>query len=58
MQITDRQLENFIEIYQKNFGVRLDRESAYRKGVQILQLMKLTYKPVTKNDHAKYRAKV
>lgn len=58
MQITDTQLNKFIELYQKEFGVELDRESAYQKGLQVLQMMKSIYKPITKNDYEKYRTKV
>ena len=55
MQISDFQLNKFIDLYHKEFGVMLDKESAYAKGVQLLDLMKLTYKPITKENHEKYR---
>lgn len=58
MQITQTQLDKFIELYQKEFGVILDRESGYKKGLQVLQIMKSIYKPITKNDYEKYRTKV
>ena len=58
MQISDAQLDKFITIYHKKFGVVLDRQSAYEKGAQLLQLMKITYKPITKNDYEKYSKEV
>lgn len=44
MQITDKQLDRFIEIYQKHFGTALDRESAYKKGVKLVEVMQLILK--------------
>ena len=58
MQISDIQLDKFINLYQEKFGVALDRESAYKKGLQLLQLIKVTYKPITKNDYEKYSKEV
>ena len=48
MQITDKQLDRFIQIYQKNFGILLDRESAYKKGVRLAEVMQL----ILKNNYA------
>ncbi len=58
MQITDSQLNKFIELYQKEFGVLLDQKSAYQKGLRVLQMMKAIYKPITKNDYEKYRTEI
>ena len=58
MQISDVQLDKFIAIYHKKFGVVLDRQSAYEKGSKLVQLMKVTYKPITKNDYEKYSKEV
>lgn len=46
MQITDRQLDAFIQIYQKNFGVVLDRESAYAKGIRLAEAVELILKDI------------
>ena len=54
MHITDRQLDKFIEIYQKNFGVRLDRETASEKGRKVLDMFYL----VLKENNALNRKKV
>lgn len=53
MQITDKQIDKFIEIFQKHFGVTLDRESAYKKGLRLAEAMQLILK-----ENAKHRAKV
>ena len=44
MRITDQQLDVFIQIYQKNFGVMLDRESAYTKGIKLVEVLGLILK--------------
>lgn len=44
MRITDQQLDTFIQIYQKNFGVMLDRESAYTKGIKLVEVLGLILK--------------
>ena len=48
MKITDQQLDAFILIYQKNFGVLLDRESAYEKGIKLVVATEL----ILKDRHA------
>lgn len=58
MQISDQQLNRFITLHQEKFGVVLDRESAYEKAIKLLQLVKLTYKPITKNDYEKYSKEI
>ena len=54
MQITDKQLDKFIEIYQKNFGVLLDRESAQTKGVKLAEVTQL----ILKDNYEKHRKKI
>lgn len=44
MQITDQQLDAFIQIYQKNFGVVLDRASALAKGIKLAEFVELILK--------------
>ena len=58
MQISDENLTKFIELHQKRFGVVLDRESGREKAFKLLQLIKITYKPLTINDHEKYSAEI
>ncbi|MDO8569477.1 MAG: hypothetical protein Q7R89_01705 [bacterium] len=58
MQISDIQLDKFITLYREKFGVELDRQSAYEKGVRLVQLMKTVYKPITKNDYEKYSKEI
>lgn len=55
MQISEDQLNKFINLYQQRFGIELDRQSAYEKAAKLVQLMKIVYKPITKNDYEKYQ---
>ena len=50
MQITDHQLDKFIEIYQKHFGIELDRESASEKGRKLVDILQI----ILKENHEKH----
>jgi len=54
VQITDKQLNKFIQIYQKHFGVLLDRESALKKGLKLVEVTRL----ILKENHEKYTKKI
>ncbi len=54
MQITDQQLNRFIEIYQKHFGVSLDRETAHKKGMKLAEVTQL----LLKENYEKHTAKI
>ena len=58
MQITDKQIERFIHIYQRHFGVLLKREIAYEKCLQLVNLVKAIYKPIKKTDYEEYSKKI
>lgn len=41
MKITDEQLDEFIVIYSKHYGVTLDRDVAYEKASKLLRLVEI-----------------
>lgn len=41
MRITDKQLDRFIELYQKHFDIVLDRKSACKKGSKLAEVLQL-----------------
>jgi hypothetical protein len=41
MRIPDEQLDKFIELYKKKYGVELDRNTAYEKASRLLKLVEL-----------------
>ena len=54
MQITDKQIDRFIQIYQKHFGILLDRESALKKGQKLAEVTQL----ILKENYEKHTSKV
>lgn len=54
MQITVQQIDKFIQIYQKNFGVVLSRDSAYEKGNKLAETIKL----ILQENYEKHRKTV
>ena len=59
MQITDRQINEFIALYRKEYAITLDKKTAYEKGFKLVRLMQLTYLPeLTIKKHEKYRKEI
>ena len=50
MQLSDRQTEKFRLLYKKHFGIEISKKEAYEKGIKLVQLMKIVYKPIKKAD--------
>ena len=48
---TDEQIEKFITIYENRFGKRLSREEAIEKGIRLVRLVELIYKPMTEQEY-------
>ena len=51
--LSDEQIRKFQILYKKRFGKEIGREEAYEKGVKLLRLVELTYKPMTETDYQK-----
>lgn len=54
MKFTDEQLDDFIALYQKEFGDNIDRAEALRQATALVSLVKLTYVPMSRKDFEKY----
>lgn len=48
---TDEQIEKFITIYKNRFGREISREKAIEKGIRLVRLVELIYKPMTKQEY-------
>ncbi len=48
--LSDDQIKSFQALYLKNFGKEISREEAYEKGVKLLRLMQLIYRPMTQAE--------
>jgi hypothetical protein len=51
MQISEPQLHKFVELYQKNFGVRLEPKEALPLAQGIARLYQLALAPSDKNEN-------
>ena len=46
-----QQITKFQELYEKHFDKEIDRDEICKKGVKLIRLMELIYKPMTKNEY-------
>jgi len=45
--LTDEQISKFQDIYRKRFGKGISRADALEKGIKLVRLMDIVYKPIT-----------
>lgn len=50
MKLTDEQIIKFQELYEKKFGEKISREQALEKGLRLMRLVELIFRPITKAD--------
>ncbi len=53
MQLTERQILKFQNIYQSRFGVSIPYEEAQQIGLNLVTLVQKVYRPIKKNDNDK-----
>lgn len=46
IQLSDQAIEEYQEIYLKEFGKRIDEEEVRKQGTNLVNLFKLIYKPI------------
>ena len=51
--LSDEQIMRFQTLYKNRFGKEISREDAYEKGVKLMRLVELVYKPMTENEYQK-----
>lgn len=49
MQLSNKAIDDFKKIYFEEFRVELTDEEANKKGVELLEFIKLIYKPIPIN---------
>ncbi|MBI2327388.1 hypothetical protein HYU92_03620 [Candidatus Curtissbacteria bacterium] len=49
--LTDEQITKFQKLYKYHFGKKISREEAYEKGVKLIRLVELIYKPMSEAEH-------
>lgn len=50
MQLSNKAINDFKKIYLEEFGVDLTDEEANKKGLELLEFMKLIYQPIPINS--------
>ena len=48
--LTEEQVTKFQDIYRKRFGKEISRENALEKGIKLVRLMEIIYKPITEKE--------
>jgi hypothetical protein len=48
--LSDKHIKKFQDIYEARFGIRLNKKDALEKGLKLVNLMKIVYKPITKKE--------
>jgi len=49
--LSDEQIKQFQILYRNRFGKEISREEAYEKGVKLVRLVELIYKPMTEDEY-------
>ena len=51
MALDNEQITKFQTLYKSRFGKEISREEAYEKGVKLMRLVEITYKPMTEAEY-------
>lgn len=58
MEFTNEQLDQIIVLFRDELGLEIDRAEAQRQAIALINLVRQVYRPMSKDDFAKYVAKV
>ena len=50
MNLSNEHILEFQSLYKEHFGMDISLEEAHEKGIKLLSLVKLIYKPMTKEE--------
>lgn len=53
MKISEKSLKEYKAIYKKEYGIDLPNEEALEQATKLLNLMKIIYRPISKDDYGK-----
>lgn len=51
MVLSDEDIVKFQALYKSEFGMEISRADAYEKGIKLLGLMSVIYKPMTEKEY-------
>lgn len=49
--LSHEQITSFQILYKNRFGKEISREEAYEKGIKLMRLVELVYKPMTEAEY-------
>jgi hypothetical protein len=49
--LSNEQIIKFQTLYKNRFGKEIGREEAYEKGIKLIRLIELIYKPMTEAEY-------
>ncbi len=52
--ITDADVDEFQGLYEKRFGVAIDRDEAYKKLTLLVRQIEIIYQPITASQYEAY----
>ncbi len=55
MQIPDKQLVKFQQLWKKRFNEEITKEKALEEGTKLINLVKVVYRPITKKQCLEYK---
>jgi hypothetical protein len=54
MRLTDKHISDFQKLYLEEYGVKLSEDEALERGIELIELVRTIYKPITKEEYKKY----
>ena len=52
--INEEHLSKFQQLYRERFGRTISRDEALAKGIELIELIKLIYKPITREEYRQF----
>ena len=49
--LSDEQITKYQTLYKNRYGKEISREEAYEKGIKLMRLVEITYKPMTETEY-------
>ncbi|MFA5208389.1 MAG: hypothetical protein WC428_07150 [Candidatus Paceibacterota bacterium] len=53
--ISEKALKEYKAIYKKEYGINLSDKEATEQATKLLSLMKVIYRPISKEDYEKFQ---
>ena len=51
MVLSDEDIKKFQALYKNELGKEINQQDAYEKGIKLLRLMSVVYKPMTEKEY-------